>query len=66
MSKRSLTIAGHRTSVSVDDDFWKALGEIAEAEDVSVAKLVERIDKTRGEKSLSGAIRSFVLRKSRG
>ena len=59
--KRSITIAGHRTSVFVDDGFWQALGEIAIERGVSVAALVAEIDQSRGEASLSAAIRRFVL-----
>ncbi|XSG82890.1 MAG: ribbon-helix-helix domain-containing protein [Methyloligella sp. ZOD6] len=65
-SKRSITIAKHRTSVSVEDEFWEALAEIAEKNGTSIAKLVEQIDEKRGEKNLSSAIRSFVLKASRG
>jgi predicted DNA-binding ribbon-helix-helix protein len=59
--KRSITIAGHRTSVFVDDGFWHALGEIAAERGASVAALVAEIDQGRGEASLSAAIRGFVL-----
>ncbi|MFD0987719.1 ribbon-helix-helix domain-containing protein [Methyloligella solikamskensis] len=65
-SKRSITIKGHRTSVSVEGEFWEALAEIAGEDGTSVAKLVERIDETRGQKSLSAAIRAFVLVRARG
>ncbi len=65
-TKRSVTIAKHRTSVSVEDEFWDALGEIAEREETSIAALVERIDESRGDKSLSAAIRAFVLKNARG
>ena len=51
--KRSITIAGHRTSVFVDDGFWQALGEIAAARGGSVAAVVAEIDKSRGAASLS-------------
>ncbi|MEG6509142.1 ribbon-helix-helix domain-containing protein [Methyloligella sp. 2.7D] len=64
-SKRSITIAGHRTSVSVEDPFWEALNEIAETRATSVASLVASIDETRGEQSLSAAIRAFVLNEAR-
>jgi len=59
--KRSLTIAGHRTSVSLEDDFWDALKEMSGGTDRSVAELVREIDATRGQRSLSSAIRSAVL-----
>jgi predicted DNA-binding ribbon-helix-helix protein len=59
--KRSITIAGHRTSVSIEDDFWAALGEIAEARGMSSAALIAAIDQARGDANLSSAIRSTVL-----
>lgn len=59
--KRSITIAGHRTSVSIEDDFWTALGEIAEARGMSSAALIAAIDQARSGANLSSAIRSYVL-----
>ena len=59
--KRSVTIAGHRTSVFVDDDFWEALGEIAAERGSSIATLIAGIDQGRGGRRLSAAIRAFVL-----
>jgi predicted DNA-binding ribbon-helix-helix protein len=59
--KRSVMIAGHRTSVSLEDAFWRALAELAVAEDRSVQALVGAIDAGRGERNLSSAIRLFVL-----
>ena len=65
MSKRSLTIAGHRTSVSLKPEFWAVLSEIAGARNISLAALVGEIDKRRSEgrkqTSLSSAIRLYVL-----
>jgi predicted DNA-binding ribbon-helix-helix protein len=46
--KRSITIARHRTSVSLEDAFWEALSELAEADGRSVAELVSEIDQRRG------------------
>ena len=59
--KRSLTIAGHRTSISLEEAFWSALKEAAQARDMSVAALVAEIDGKRGETGLSSAIRVFLL-----
>lgn len=59
--KRSISIAGHRTSISIEDDFWRALGEIAAARGMSSAALIAQIDKERGGANLSSAIRSYVL-----
>ena len=70
-NKRSLTIARHRTSVSLEDPFWTALAEIAKAQGKSVAGLVGEIDRARAEKSgdsvsLSAAIRLYVLEQRQG
>lgn len=59
--KRSLTIAGHRTSVSLEDAFWDALKEIADGENRSVPTLIAEIDSRRGDHNLSSALRLFVL-----
>jgi len=61
MRKRSVVIAGHRTSVSLETGFWAALREIADIRCVSVNRLVESIDTARAT-NLSSAIRVFVLR----
>ncbi|HET7715578.1 MAG TPA: ribbon-helix-helix domain-containing protein [Bauldia sp.] len=59
--KRSITIAGHRTSVSIEDPFWEALGEIAAARGISVTAVIAEIDERRGSANLSSAIRLHVL-----
>jgi predicted DNA-binding ribbon-helix-helix protein len=59
--KRSIKIADRKTSTSLEDGFWRALREIAVAQNLRVAKLVSRIDKDRQNKNLSSAIRVFVL-----
>ena len=60
--KRSLTIRGHRTSVSLEDDFWRALREIAATSSRPVNDLVAEIDENRGvDTGLASAIRLFVL-----
>jgi len=58
--KRSVTIAGHSTSVSLEAAFWDALKHIAAARDVSINALIETIDEGRTG-NLSSAIRVFVL-----
>lgn len=62
--KRSLTIAGHRTSLSLEPEFWDALRGAAMARQVSVAELVSEIDQTRGERNLSSAVRVWLLKNS--
>lgn len=59
--KRSVSIAGHRTSISLEEPFWAGLREIAERDKLSVQALIGRIDAERGEQNLSSAIRVFVL-----
>ncbi|MHA6344897.1 ribbon-helix-helix domain-containing protein [Roseivivax sp. CAU 1761] len=60
--KRSLTLRGHRTSVSLEDAFWQAFREIARERGVAVNLLAARIDAARGlETGLATAIRLFVL-----
>lgn len=61
VSKRSLAIAGHRTSISLEEAFWQGLRQLAQSRDISVAALVAEIDAGRGEANLSSAIRVFVL-----
>ena len=58
--KRSITIAGHRTSISLEEEFWKALRAIAREDGQSINALVSTIDKQRTT-NLSSAIRVFVL-----
>ena len=60
MQKRSLTIHGHRTSISLEEPFWIALNDIAKAQQKSVASLVQIIDRERVG-GLSSAIRVFIL-----
>ena len=60
--KRSLTLARHRTSVSIEDAFWDGFQEIAQREGLSLNALAARIDRQRGlEVGLATAIRLFVL-----
>ena len=62
MNKRSVRIAGHATSFSLEEEFWDALKSIAAAQDISINRLVAEIDAGRGEINLSSALRLFVLR----
>ena len=62
MRKRSITIDGHRTSLSLEDPFWKELGALARARGLSLAALVAEIDHARGGSgNLSSALRLHVL-----
>jgi predicted DNA-binding ribbon-helix-helix protein len=59
--KRSIVIAGHKTSVSLEDAFWKCLKDIAAAREITLSDLVASIDSDRRHGNLSSAIRLFVL-----
>ena len=65
--KHSLTLRGHRTSVSLEDEFWDAFRDIATAEGRAINDLAAQIDEDRGSDcGLASAIRLFVLRRLRG
>ena len=64
--KRSIVIAGHKTSVSIEDAFWTALKEIALVRRQSLAELIGSIDGARRGGNLSSEIRVFVLDYYRG
>jgi predicted DNA-binding ribbon-helix-helix protein len=59
--KRSIVIAGHKTSVSLEDAFWKPFREIANERQMTLSELAARIDADREHGNLSSAIRLFVL-----
>jgi len=59
--KRSLSIAGHRTSVSLEDPFWDALKQIAATEERTIAALIAEVDSKREATNLSSALRLHVL-----
>jgi len=58
--KRTVMVGGH-TSISLEDEFWSGLKEIAQAQGASMAQILTEIDTTRQQKNLSSAIRLFVL-----
>ena len=59
--KRSFSLAGHRTSVSLEQPFWDVLAEMAQARGLSLGALVAEIDAGRGTGNLSSALRLHVL-----
>ena len=61
--KRSLTIQGHRTSLSLEPEFWDAVKQAAVEEKKSLAALVGEIDEARADRNLSSAIRVWVLQR---
>jgi len=66
VTKRSIVLAGHKTSVSLEDAFWQALKEIAAGRDMTLSELVSVIDAERQHGNLSSAVRLFVLDYYRG
>jgi predicted DNA-binding ribbon-helix-helix protein len=64
--KRSVIIAGHKSSVSLEEAFWNGLKEIAANRKVTLSELVGSIDAVRAHGNLSSAIRLFVLDHYRG
>jgi len=63
MHKRSISIDGHRTSVSLEDAFWQELTDLAQTRQLSLNALVTEIDQAHGgqKKNLSSALRLYVL-----
>lgn len=59
--KHSLTIQGHRTSLSLEPEFWTVLQKAALKRNITIAALVAEIDKTRTGRNLSSAIRVWIL-----
>ena len=66
VAKRSVILAGRKTSVSLEDAFWKAAKEIATGQGTTLSNLISSIDAERKHGNLSSAIRLFVLDFYRG
>ena len=64
MKKISVSLSGHQTSISLEEEFIIALHEIAKRDNVSIASIIEIIDKNRNpDSNLSSAVRSYILRR---
>ena len=61
VTKRSVVIGGHKSSVSLEEPFWSEVRAIAEGEQITVSNLLRRIDRERSNANLSSAIRVYVL-----
>ena len=64
MEKRSLTIAGHRTSIALEPEFWAALEKLADKRGIRLTALIEDIDRNREGPNLSSALRVTALREA--
>jgi len=64
LRKRSIRVAGHKTSVSLEGPFWDLLGDIATERGISINRLIAEIDRDRSG-NLSSAIRVYVLERLR-
>jgi predicted DNA-binding ribbon-helix-helix protein len=59
--KRSVSMDGRKTSITLEDAFWSSLKEIAQDQGATLSEVVAKIDETRKQNNLSSAIRVFVL-----
>ncbi|MBN8521206.1 MAG: ribbon-helix-helix domain-containing protein [Alphaproteobacteria bacterium] len=59
--KRSVILSGHATSITLEDPFWAALKSLAQKKGVTVTTLINQVDRTRGQNTLSSAVRLFIL-----
>jgi predicted DNA-binding ribbon-helix-helix protein len=66
LQKRSLTLAGHKTSLALEPEFWTAIEEMAAARGIAIAQLIAEIDAARTADNLSSAVRVAVLAWARG
>ena len=66
MKKRSFSIAGHRTSVALEPEFWSALQAEAREESLPLAAVIARVDEARGSRNLASALRVHVLVRALG
>ena len=64
--KRSIVIGGHKTSISLEEEFWLSLKDIAHGRGQTIGQLVSGIDAERSGGNLSSALRLFVLQHFRG
>ena len=63
LEKHSINIAGHKTSISLEPEFWQEVKNICEIENKTIRKIITEIDETSMDNNLSSKIRIFVLKK---
>ncbi|WP_417497831.1 ribbon-helix-helix domain-containing protein [Maricaulis sp.] len=64
--KRSVSLAGHRTSLSLEPEFWAVIDAAIRAEGLSLAGLIAQIDEARGLEPLASSMRVWALRRAQG
>lgn len=64
--KRSVSLAGHRTSLSLEPEFWAVIDAAIRADGVSLAGLIARIDEARGLEPLASSMRVWALKRAQG
>ena len=65
LEKHSINISGHKTSISLEPEFWQELRYICEVENKTLRKIITEIDETSIDSNLSSKIRVFVLKKTK-
>ena len=65
IAKRSVVLDHHKTSISLEDEFWNGVRTIADQKNMKLTELLEQIDSERSHSNLSSAIRVFVLKETR-
>ena len=65
MRKRSISVNGHQTSISLEDEFWQELAAIARLRKVSLNALVTEVDKQRADGNLSSTLRIYALKQAK-
>ena len=66
MKKRSVRIAGHATSISLEEEFWEELKRLAREQGIALNQLIAAVDARRADVNLSSALRLHVLRNIKG
>ena len=61
LTKRSVNLAGHATSLALEPEFWRVLDQCAAEQAISIAALIQRLDAGRGDRPLASACRVFAL-----
>lgn len=65
IAKRSVVLDHHKTSISLEDEFWNGVRAIADRKNIKLTELLAQIDSERSHSNLSSAIRVFVLKETR-